>query len=204
MVNSNVNRFRSQIEGLKSVVTGTPASWRNERVSEETMSILKNHFREDMSRADAAALGWYTRNVLYFEQGLEQRDDVLLCRYEDLIRSPEFTTKRIYAHCNFELPKRSITDSVDAVSVGKGTGIVVSEEIAECVNNCLVGSIECPLPDRPLQRNRRRERSRLLALDGIRCEVAIGVLPLHSCRPRVIDRPLAFLLRYQVPWACTT
>ncbi len=141
VVSSNLKRFHSQIEGLRSVVTGSPKSWRNERVSEQTMSILKRFYREDMPRADAAALGWYSRNVLFFEQDLDEREDVFLCKYDRLVRSPETVMKSIYEFWGVPYPSRSITRAIDQASLGRGGHDSVNGEIAKLCED-LTGRLE--------------------------------------------------------------
>ena len=135
VVSSNVKRFHSQIDGLRSVVTGSPRSWRNEKVSDETLAILKQFFSEDMSKPDAAALGWYSRNILFFDLGLDKRDDVFLCNYEQLVCDPETTMRRIYRFIGFDFPKYRITGEIDEQSIGHRQSVEINDEIAVLCND---------------------------------------------------------------------
>ncbi|MCC6493236.1 MAG: sulfotransferase domain-containing protein [Pirellulales bacterium] len=129
VVRSNVKRFASQVEGLRMAATGAPPSWRNERLSPATQEILRRHFHEDIRREDAAALGWYARNVLFFELGLDSRRDVMLCRYEELVSCPDAVLGRIYSFIELAPPRRRITGDVDTRSVGLGEQSQISPSI---------------------------------------------------------------------------
>jgi hypothetical protein len=43
---------------------------------------------EQMTPESGAILMWYLRNVIYFDQGLDLRDDILLLSYDMLVASP--------------------------------------------------------------------------------------------------------------------
>lgn len=131
VVSSNIARFRSQVEGLRIALSETQSSWRNERLSDDTRAIMKRYHREDISKTDAAALGWYRRNVLFFELGLEQHADVLLCRYESFVNDPDETMSQIYRHLSLDYPKQSITGDIDRQSLGLGQDIAIDEGIDE-------------------------------------------------------------------------
>ena len=47
--------------------------------------------------ASAAALFWYVRNSLFFDLGLDRRDDVLLSSYDALVADPEAGTRALAA-----------------------------------------------------------------------------------------------------------
>ncbi len=51
-----------------------------------------------MTPETAASLFWWARNGLYFELGLDRRDDVLLSSYQDLLASPASAMQSI---CRF-------------------------------------------------------------------------------------------------------
>lgn len=137
VVRSNVKRFHSQIEGLKSAVTGDPPTWRSERLSTDTRELLGRYFREDMRREDAAALGWYARNVLFFELGLDARDDVMLCKYENLVSVPDSEIARIYRFVGLPLPARSITNNIDQGSIGLGNKVEIAPGIRQLCEDLL-------------------------------------------------------------------
>jgi hypothetical protein len=143
VVRSNVKRFHSQIEGLQSALFGQPPSWRSERISADTREILLNFFRTDMKREDAAALGWYARNILYFELGLNLRDDVMLCKYEDFVSQPEEVIARLYRFIDLAPPSRSIANEVDSQSLGLGCEVELESSIRELCDDLQSRLNEC-------------------------------------------------------------
>jgi hypothetical protein len=54
-----------------------------------------------MSPESAAALFWYVRNALFFEQGLDGRDDVMLASYDAFLADPERHMRALAAFLDF-------------------------------------------------------------------------------------------------------
>lgn len=129
VVNSSLRQFTSQVEGLRIAVSGEPPDWRNERTSVETDSICRRYLKDDMRRADAAALGWYRRNVLFFELGLDSHPQILLVKYEEFVADPERIVRRIYGYCGVDVPVRDVVRDVDRTSVNLGVGIEIDPPI---------------------------------------------------------------------------
>jgi hypothetical protein len=95
-VAADLQRFSSQRETLLAVVRGDPGNWRSESVSAETREIVRARYSEDLPRADVAALFWYVRNTLWFDQALDRSSSALLVQYEEFCRSPDLVLHRIY------------------------------------------------------------------------------------------------------------
>ena len=72
--------------------------WQAQRISDDTLDLVRGLDRRRTSPETAAALFWYLRNVLYFEMGLDLRDDVTLVCYDELVRDPE---PQMRALCSF-------------------------------------------------------------------------------------------------------
>ena len=70
--------------------------WRGERLSDELVSLMKKHYRDEMSREEAAALTWYQRTQLYYQLQLDEDPRVLLVRYESLVTSPAEQFRKIF------------------------------------------------------------------------------------------------------------
>src|SRR5690606_31558450 len=75
---------RNGIDNLRPIAANDPEDWRCENLGAATRRVIESFFDEDMSPYDAAALFWYVRNALLFEQRLDEEPSVLLVRYEDL------------------------------------------------------------------------------------------------------------------------
>jgi Sulfotransferase family len=65
-----------------------PGDWRGRGMSDATRRVLRLFARDDLSEVSAAALMWYYRNTLFFEQGLDRDPRVRLVFYESLVRDP--------------------------------------------------------------------------------------------------------------------
>ena len=62
--------------------------WRGAGMSVETQCFLQEVVAQDIDERSAAALMWYYRNVLFFEQGLHRDPRVRLVCYDDLMSAP--------------------------------------------------------------------------------------------------------------------
>ncbi|MEW4527089.1 sulfotransferase domain-containing protein [Maioricimonas sp. JC845] len=128
---SRAKRFKSNREHVKAIIEGTPESWRNERISPEVRGVAQRLFDDSVSEIEAAAIIWYARNSLYFELGLDHRDDASLCKYEHLITDPEVCMDRVYRSIGCRTPPQSVTRTVDRDSLGLGASLSIRPEIAE-------------------------------------------------------------------------
>jgi hypothetical protein len=131
VVQSSIRRFRAQVEQLSAIADRVPGNWRSERVSDQTQQIVREFCHPNMSRHDAAALMWYARNILYFEQDLPAHRDVFLCRYEDLVANPEDKMIQLYRFLDLEYPESSLTDDVDRQSLGLGSDVPLNKDVEE-------------------------------------------------------------------------
>jgi hypothetical protein len=73
-------------------------AWRGRGMSDATQSLLARVVEQSPSEIDGAAMMWYYRNVLFFEQGLDRDSRVALLRYEDWVREP---ANRLANLCRF-------------------------------------------------------------------------------------------------------
>jgi hypothetical protein len=121
VASSNLKAFSRQqgIEDLRPIVLRQPHNWRSENVSEETRQTIRHFFAEEMNPYDAAALFWYARNRLFFEQGLAHQPRVRLCRYEELVRAPVGVMRHLYAFIGLSYPGDHIVKAVHSHAVEK-------------------------------------------------------------------------------------
>lgn len=70
--------------------------WRGRGMSDETHALVRSLYTPEMNDASAAALIWYFRNQLYFEQNLDRDPRVLLAHYENLVSAPQTEFPRIF------------------------------------------------------------------------------------------------------------
>ncbi len=131
VASSNLKRFgkRNGIRNLRYIVHGPEDNWRGQRLPEEARTLVVRLFSESMNPYDAAALFWYTRNLFFFEQGLERHPRLLTCRYDELVRAPREIMQEIYRYIGEPFPGEEILEEVHASSVGKGRDIPLSGEV---------------------------------------------------------------------------
>jgi len=72
--------------------------WQAQRLSQACLELVGSFDYEKMSAEDGAALFWYARNSLYFDLGLDRREDVRLVSYGATVADPE---PGIRSLCNF-------------------------------------------------------------------------------------------------------
>jgi hypothetical protein len=99
-VRSAVSKFGSaNREALAAIANGAGDSmWQAGGLAPHSRALIERYDYSVISPESAAALFWLVRNTLYFELGLDRRQDVLLCSYDRLVREPEAEMRRL---CRF-------------------------------------------------------------------------------------------------------
>lgn len=139
IVSSNLKKFGAWngINDIRPFVTGEADNWRNQGCSEETRSIIRRHFSESMNPNDAAALFWFARNQLFFEQALPEEPRSMLVEYEQFVADPGAWTKAIYRFCGRDYPGDHLVHEVKTESVSKGKDVQLSPEIEKLCDDML-------------------------------------------------------------------
>lgn len=139
VVASNLKKFGSAngIDDIRPLVSGDQDNWRAENVPEHIRAVVQKHFSEDLSQQDAAALFWFVRNSLYFEQNLHGSKDVLLVAYRDLVQNPEMVVRRIYGFLGLKFPGAYLFREVHNTSLGKGASVAISPEVESLCHSLL-------------------------------------------------------------------
>jgi hypothetical protein len=111
VVNSSVKKWqgdqRDIMYGIAVGIRRDPKHHQHaigERMSDQTINLVKQLGNPGMSPEDGAALLWYVRNLIYFDLGLESDPRVLLVKYEDLVARPRQSFSRIFDFigCHFD------------------------------------------------------------------------------------------------------
>lgn len=72
------------------------SGWVGRGMSDETHALVRTLYTSEMDDATAAALIWYFRNILYFEQNLHQDKRLILAHYENMVTAPQIEFPRIF------------------------------------------------------------------------------------------------------------
>jgi hypothetical protein len=114
---------------LRLLLTNQPPNWRGEVVPETTRSVVSRLYRAGMDPHDAAALFWWARNSLFFDLRLDDRADVRLCSYEQLVSEPGASMRSLYEFVGVGYPERDITRGVHRQAAGRGDRVTLSPEV---------------------------------------------------------------------------
>lgn len=100
---SEVAKFGdANLRALQAIADGTIGRrWQGQRLDADTMELVRGHDPHRLDPHSGAALFWYVRNSLFFQLGLNQRADVLLCRYDTLVAEPAAQVRRLCAFLGF-------------------------------------------------------------------------------------------------------
>lgn len=106
-------------QALRLARDKSAADWRGRGMSDETQAAIRRRAHSDMNEASAAALMWYYRNVLFFEQGLDLDRRVRVLSYEHLVADPSRALKGVFTFIGVPDWSPWISRFVHVKSVGK-------------------------------------------------------------------------------------
>ena len=94
---SEVSKFGpANLLALRDIAAGRGAArWQGERLPQASVDLIASFDLETMTPLTAAVLFWAVRNDLFFELGLDQRDDVLLVSYDAFAAHPSTEMQRL-------------------------------------------------------------------------------------------------------------
>lgn len=98
------------------------------RISRDARSFVKKMCDADPSPNDFAAMLWFVRNILFFELNLASFNQVLLCKYEDLVLIPEKGFNEAFNFIGIDCNKK-YTRGVHSASIKKNTAPVLMPEV---------------------------------------------------------------------------
>lgn len=101
------------------------SDWRGRGMSDATQEVLREAVEDGLDEASAAALMWYYRNVLFFEQGFANHPEVRVVRYESLLEDPQLECGHIATFLGLPLSPRAVAAIVPRTAVSSG-GVQVS------------------------------------------------------------------------------
>ena len=111
---SNVRRFGEDnpYRDLQPFCSDDRLDWRCRGATEEIRETVIGLMNEGLSPLDAAALFWWARNQLYFEQQLWRDERIRIIRYERACNYSEEVVEALSDYLEIPLPQRSIAFKV--------------------------------------------------------------------------------------------
>jgi hypothetical protein len=103
--------------------------WSSEGVSVRTRDIVARYYSEAMPIFDGKILFWYVRNILLYEQALDENSNVMLCKYEDIVSEPARVMQRIYSFLGYDYPGDHVVADIHSHSANLGKFIDLHPEI---------------------------------------------------------------------------
>ncbi len=121
---SNLRRFgpSNPHRDLQPFGSGDSLDWRCRGATEETYETVTEFLRQGLTPLDAAALFWWTRNQLYFDQRLWEDERIRILRYERACLFSEEVIRSLSAHIGLSLPLRSIVHRIRSQQGGDPAG----------------------------------------------------------------------------------
>lgn len=122
VAHSNLRRFGADnaCRDLQPFSDEDSLNWRCRGAAKETRETVVGLMREELSPLDAAALFWWARNQLYFEQRLWCDERIRIVRYERACNSSEEMVEALSAYVGISLPLHSIASKVRPQPDGVG------------------------------------------------------------------------------------
>jgi hypothetical protein len=135
---SAVRKFcDANLLALRRVAEGATGIWQAGGLGPAERDLLRSFDYATMSATSAAALFWYVRNSLFFRQRLEIRDDVLLLRYEDIVRAPAETLRTMSDFLGLSW-RPAIAGHVDARNTGREAALEIDPQVRRLCDDLTV------------------------------------------------------------------
>lgn len=136
-VNSAIKSFDNFVSQWYRLAHGDPCSWRGRGMSPATRELLARLYRPDASEAEGAAIMWFYRNTLYFEQQLDSDARVHVVFYEDLVQHPMDEVAAIYDFIGLPGFSSAIAGRIHARSVKHRSPPGMSPAVADLCDELL-------------------------------------------------------------------
>lgn len=111
---SSVAKFGDHDRDVLMTIADDPNAkiWQAQRLSVDTLETIKRFDCAALSPESAAALYWWARNSVFFDLGLDGRDDVVVASYERFVSNPRQEMRKLCAFLGLEL-RDGLIDHID-------------------------------------------------------------------------------------------
>lgn len=133
VASSNLKRFGAD-NGRSNVtraLSGEPRDWRTCGVGDHEVEVLRGFDFDSLGNHDFAALFWWLRNKLFYDQQLIEEDRLRMCSYRDLVTEPQQTIDAMYRLAGLEPLRPGAGGLIHQSSVDKGKDIDLDPGVRE-------------------------------------------------------------------------
>jgi len=134
---SAIKSFGNFVPQWQRLAQGDADDWRGRGMSPATRELLAALYRPDASEAEGAAIMWFYRNVLFFEQLLAADPRVRVLFYEDLVRQPAREVAAVYDFLGLPGFSAAISGRIHARSVKHRAPADISSAVATLCDELL-------------------------------------------------------------------
>lgn len=114
---------------LQPILDRDENNWRSQNVPKELVETVKAVYSDSLTELDCASLFWFVRNSLFFYQGLEKREDVVLWKYENLMFEPEKHFSKLSDKLKVDLLDYDFSKTFSKSSIKKESGTKLNYEV---------------------------------------------------------------------------
>ncbi len=133
VASSNLKRFGPD-NGRSNVtraLSGDPRDWRTQGVGEHELEVLSGFEFDSLGSHDFAALFWWLRNQLFFDQHLVDEDRLRMCSYRALVTEPQETIDAMYELAGVEPLRPGAGARIHRSSIDKGKDIELDPQVRD-------------------------------------------------------------------------
>ncbi len=147
--NSAIKSFGNFVPQWQRLASGDANDWRGRGLSPATRELLAALYRPDASEAEGAAIMWFYRNVLFFEQQLGADARVRVVFYEDLVQQPMREVAAVFDFLGLPGFSRGVAGRIHARSVRHRSPPDISAAVTALCDELLARFRALPRGGRP-------------------------------------------------------
>jgi hypothetical protein len=135
-VRSALSKFGDQnLLVVRAIAEGRGGDlWQAQRLPADAQRLIESLDVSNLSQETAAAVIWYIRNSLYFELGLESRNDCLLVSYDRLLDDAASEVRRICAFLDAEF-EPAMTEGIARRGAGAPEPLAIDHAVRKACSD---------------------------------------------------------------------
>ncbi|WP_324780155.1 sulfotransferase family protein [Thiobacillus sedimenti] len=137
-VDSAIKSFGNFVPQWQRLAHGDASDWRGRGMSATTRERLRALYRPDASEAEGAAIMWFYRNAIFFEQQLAADPRVRVVFYESLVQQPMREVAAVYDFLGLSGFNAAIAARIHARSVRHRSPPDISPAVAGLCDELLM------------------------------------------------------------------